>query len=166
MTLKELIKADRQATQNKSLFNKSFLAVLIYRIEHKYCKSKLRYLFKAPFYLAKGFLNSEISPEAIIGPGFSLCHTASGIVISKNAIIGSNFRCIGGNCIGVKFAKAKIIIGDNLLMGMGARIMGPCNIGNNVKIGMSSVAWGDIEDNTIIVKFNKQTRKKILKRRK
>ena len=46
---------------------------------------------------------------------------------------------------------AKVIIGDNVMIGAGAKIIGPCRIGNNVKIGANAVVAKDVPDNCTVV---------------
>lgn len=83
-----------------------------------------------------------------------LWHGLNGIIISHFAIIGSN--CIinhqvtiaGGN------SNQRVIIGDDVMIGAGAKIIGPCVIGNNVKIGANAVVTKDVPDNCTVVGCN------------
>lgn len=75
-----------------------------------------------------------------------------------NGIIVSHFARIGKNCIinqqvtiaGGKLAES-VTIGDNCIIGAGAKIVGPCKIGNNVKIGANAVVAKDVPDNCTVV---------------
>lgn len=61
---------------------------------------------------------------------------------------------IGANCIiyqQVTIASTKVKIGDNVLIGAGAKILNNVNIGNNVKIGANAVVVEDVPDDTTVV---------------
>lgn len=93
-----------------------------------------------------------------IGKGLRLCH-ANGIVIHPNAVIGENCTIfqqvtIGANEHKHDFDKAPII-GDNVYIGAGAKIIGNINIRNGVKIGANAVLTKSVEENITVVEFNK-----------
>ena len=94
----------------------------------------------------------DISYHTEIGRGLKILHPRLGIVISQHAIIGKNMTLVGGNCIGVKLVNRPepIVIGDNVILGANAVIIGSINIGNNVQIGAGSVVVKNIPSNNII----------------
>ena len=87
-----------------------------------------------------------------IGEGLCLYHNGP-IVINKNCVIGRNCSLHGDNCIGNDgFNDECPIIGDNVEIGVGAKIIGKIKIANNVTIGAGSVVVGDIlEENSVVV---------------
>lgn len=94
----------------------------------------------------------EIDPAADIGPGFTILHPSLGVVISRQAIAGANLILVGGNCIGVntRVDGKNIIIGDNVLLGASANVIGYVTIGNQVQIGAGAVVVKDVADNQTV----------------
>ena len=94
----------------------------------------------------------QISPITKIGYGLSIPHSG-GIVIGGNAKIGKNCTILQGVTIGSNLYKSRehvATIGDNVLIGAGAKIIGPIKIGNNVTIGANSVVVNDIPDDVVV----------------
>lgn len=86
-----------------------------------------------------------------IGPGLTIYHNGP-VVINNNSKIGSNCRLHGDNCIGNDgINDACPVIGDNVEIGVGAKIIGGVKIGNNIKIGAGAVVVSDfLQDGSII----------------
>lgn len=98
----------------------------------------------------------EIPFETKIGDNFNIIHP-NGIIISKRAIIGSNctiFQQVTIGNSGTKNTIENIKIGNNVLIGAGAKIIGNITIGNNVKIGANAVVTKNIPDNCTVIKYN------------
>lgn len=82
----------------------------------------------------------------------NLPHGIKGIFITEKAAIGSNCTILHQVTIGLKdFDKSGPIIGDNVFIGAGAKIIGDIKIGNNVKIGANCIVVEDIPDNSTVV---------------
>lgn len=97
------------------------------------------------------FLGISIPRGADIGPGLRIYHYGT-IVINPRAIIGKNFSIHHGCTIGVKNSYYdQVIVGDNVTMGAGAKILGNIRIGNNVTIGANAVVLSDVPDNSVAV---------------
>lgn len=97
-------------------------------------------------------LSLDIPAECEIGMGLFLPHQI-GIVINGNAIIGNNSTILQQVTIGnnvFKDMERVAIIGNNVQIGAGAKIIGPLNIGNNVVIGANAVVVNDIEDESVV----------------
>lgn len=77
-------------------------------------------------------------------------HGIYGIIVSHNACIGENCRIFHQVTIGEN-DKGAPIIGDNCLIGAGAKIIGKIKIGNNVKIGANCIVAVDVPDNATVV---------------
>lgn len=97
----------------------------------------------------------EISNRAKIGSGLLIPHP-QGIVIGGGVVIGKNATIQQGTTIGANIDK--IIngkrypnIGDNVLIGAGAKVLGPISIGDNSIIGANAVVTKDIPKNSIAV---------------
>lgn len=83
-----------------------------------------------------------------------LIYHSSGIIINSQAKIGKNCIMHGDNCIGNdgKDDNAVPIIGDNVDIGVGAKIIGQVKIGNNITVGANAVVLkGNYEDNSVLV---------------
>lgn len=80
-----------------------------------------------------------------------LWHGLNGIVVSHYAEIGKN--CIICQQVTIAGGKneEKVIIGDNVFIGAGAKIIGPCKIGNNVRICATAVVAKNIPDNCTVI---------------
>lgn len=95
----------------------------------------------------------EIHPGAKIGPGFFIDH-GMGVVIGETTEIGENVTLyqdvtLGGT--GIERGKRHPTIGDNVVIGAGAKVLGNIQIGNNVKIGAGSVVVRSVPDNSTVV---------------
>lgn len=96
---------------------------------------------------------NDISPRARIGPGFRIHHT-SDIVIGRSVVIGSNAHIYNGVTIGSKSMQAPDdmpLIGNNVLIGTGAKVLGKIKIGDNVVIGALTFCDKDVPANAIAV---------------
>lgn len=97
------------------------------------------------------YLGISIPRGAQIGPGLRIYHYGT-IVINPRAIIGKNFSIHHGCTIGVKNSYYdQVIVGDNVTMGAGAKVLGNIKIGNNVTIGANAVVLSDVPDNCVAV---------------
>jgi len=95
----------------------------------------------------------SISHRAQIGSGFNIGHFG-GIVINPNAIIGKNCNISQGVTIGQVNRgpnKGAPVLGDNVYIGPGAKIIGKIVIGDNVAIGSNCVVTKDVLDNSVVV---------------
>lgn len=95
----------------------------------------------------------EIHPGARVGKGFFIDH-GMGIVIGETAEIGDNVVMYHGSTLGgtgKDKGKRHPTVGNNVMIGAGAKILGPITIGNNVKIGAGSVVVRSVPDNCTAV---------------
>jgi len=94
----------------------------------------------------------ELPCEAVIGRNFVIDHFG-GIVISGYAKFGDNCRIRNGVVVGLARVSEPIapVIGDNVDIGAGAKVLGNIRIGNNVAIGANAVVIRDVPDNHVAV---------------
>lgn len=107
----------------------------------------------------------EIPPSAKVGGGLLIPHPKC-IFISDRCIIGENVTIsqgvtIGGNIFKEKNGRKSPIIGNNVLIGAGAKVLGPVNIGKNSIIGANAVVIKDIPKNSVAVGIPAKVVKKI-----
>ena len=127
----------------------SFKAMFYYKISHFLYVNKKYFLARYISEKAKRKTGIEIHPGATIGKGLFIDHGV-GVVIGETAIIGNNVTIYHGVTLGgVKNINKKRhpTIGNNVMIGCGAKILGDITIGNNVKIGANSIILHDVEDN-------------------
>lgn len=96
---------------------------------------------------------ADVHPGATIGKSFFIDH-ATGVVIGETAVIGDHVIIYQGVTLGgVSSSKGKRhpTIGNNVVIGTGAIVLGNITIGNNVRIGAGSVVLKDIPDDSTVV---------------
>lgn len=124
-----------------------------------YLKQKNK--FCSPFYFVamtilqryKYKFGIDISPKTDIGTGFYIGHFG-GITVNSMAKIGKNCNMSQGVTIGMANRgknRGVAVIGDNVYIGPGAKIVGAVIIGNNVAIGANCVVTKDVPDNAVVV---------------
>lgn len=130
-----------------------FHALFSHRIAHFFYNIKLFFIARLISQLTRFFTGIEIHPGATIGKRLMIDH-GMGIVIGETAVIGND--CViyhqvtlGGT--GKEKLKRHPTIGNNVLIGAGAKLLGPINIGDNVKIGAGSVVLKSVEKNSTVV---------------
>lgn len=105
-------------------------------------------------YFIRIFFSSDISCKARIGGGLIIIH-GHDIVIGSKVVIGANCKILNGVTLGNKDTEIGInqqpIIGDNVVIGTGAKILGRVIVGDNVRIGANSVVINDVPSNSVAV---------------
>jgi serine O-acetyltransferase len=104
-------------------------------------------------HLGRFFTGVEIHPGATLGRGLFIDH-GMGVVIGETAEIGENVTIYHGVTLGgVSLEKKKRhpTIGDNVVIGSGAKILGPFTVGNDSKIGSNSVVVKEVPPNSTVV---------------
>ncbi|APC97808.1 serine O-acetyltransferase [Francisella frigiditurris] len=135
----------------KTIFNAENRAVRSFRI-YSYVYNNVSKFFGYFLYQrAKLKYNFDIAPTAIIGKDFKIVHLGS-IVVGRNAQIGSNCTINNNVTLGMKNQKDESmpVIGDNVYISTGAKLLGNIKIGNNCIIGANSVVNKSFEDSSII----------------
>lgn len=103
--------------------------------------------------MSRFFTGIEIHPGATIDEGLFIDH-GSGVVIGETTVIGKNCVIYQGSTLGgtgKESGKRHPTLGDNVMVGSGARVLGPITIGNNVKIAANAVVLTDLPDNCTAV---------------
>lgn len=114
---------------------------------------KLMYFIHFILYKRLGFTLKMAIYPGTVGPGFRVYHAGDYIHVGPNVSIGRNCTMLPGVVFGNKHEandNAPVTVGDNCYFGLGARILGSVNIGNNVTVGANSVVTKDIPDNAIV----------------
>jgi serine O-acetyltransferase len=136
--------------------------ILLYPGFHAVCSHRINhflYILKIPFFprlfsqLVRFFTGVEIHPGAKIGPGFFIDH-GMGVVIGETTEIGENVTLYQGVTLGgtgLSRGKRHPTLGDNVVVGAGAKVLGNIRLGNNVKVGAGSVVVHQVPDNCTVV---------------
>lgn len=139
---------------NKEVFlYPSFRVMLKYRKAHKLYLQGKYYKARKISQKAAHKTGIEIHPGAQIGKGFFVDH-GHGVVIGETAIVGDNVTLYQGVTLGgtgKEQGKRHPTVGNNVMIGAGAKVLGNVYIGNNCKIGAGSVVLGDVPDNATVV---------------
>ena len=116
------------------------------------CASRSRLLYHLLYKWVQIVTGIELPCEVEIGQGFVIDHFG-GIVISGYAKFGANCRIRNGVVVGLKNVEIPIapIMGNNVDIGAGAKVLGPIRIGNNVRIGANAVVLCDVPDDHVAV---------------
>lgn len=142
------------------VFSLEVWATIVYRfgywVHHRFRIPLVRSILKAVSFTA--FKTIEIVAgisvpfSAEIGEGFYIGHFG-GIIISPSAKIGKNCTLGTGVVIGTRGLgdKGVPVIGDNVFIGVGAKILGGIRVGNSVRIGANAVVIDDVPDNATVV---------------
>lgn len=128
------------------LLYQSIHVLIFYRIAHGLYKIKLFFLARLISQLGRFFTGIEIHPGAKIGKGIFIDH-GMGVVIGETAEIGDNVTIYHGVTLGgtgKDKGKRHPTIGNDVIIGCGAKILGPISIGDGAKIGANSVVLKNV----------------------
>lgn len=131
----------------------SFKVMMHYRIAHRLYAKK--HFFLARWVSQRGVRKTgiEIHPGAEIGKRFFIDH-GNGVIIGETTIIGDNVTLYQGVTLGgtgKEQGKRHPTLGNNIMVGAGAKVLGSCTIGDNCKIGAGSVVLGDVPPGSTVV---------------
>ena len=131
----------------------SFKAIIRHRFAHKLYLKK--HYFWARYISQKTVRKTgiEIHPGATIGKGFFIDH-GPGVIIGETAIVGDNVTLYQGVTLGgtgKESGKRHPTIGDNVMIGAGAKVLGSFTVGENSMIGAGSVILQEVPPNSTVV---------------
>ncbi|MBN1793489.1 MAG: serine O-acetyltransferase [Candidatus Omnitrophica bacterium] len=128
-------------------------ALIAYRIAHRLLKLNVPVLPRFISQLTKFLTGIEIHPGATIGDGLFIDH-GMGVVIGETTIIGDNVTLFQGVTLGgtgKEQGKRHPTLGNNIVVGAGAKVLGNIVIGDNARIGANAVVIRDVpEDSTVV----------------
>ena len=163
MSVLRSINRDIDATQERDPAATSALEVVLaypgfharqlHRLAHFLHQRRLRVPARVVSHLSRTFTGIEIHPGAEIGNGFFIDH-GMGVVIGETAQIGDNCHLYQGVTLGgtsTKRTKRHPSLGNNVVVGAGAKLIGAIDVGNNVRIGAGSVVVSNVPENATVV---------------
>ena len=155
----------------------SFHAMIFYKIGNAFWRYNLKFLARLIMHFARIFTGIEIHPGAKIGSNFFMDH-GLGIVIGETTEIGENVTIYQGVTLGgimpsiesdsQRNQKRHPTIGNNVIIGSGAQILGSITVGDYARIGANSVVSKDVPSNVTVAgvparEFARSAEKQIFK---
>jgi serine O-acetyltransferase len=128
-------------------------AMLFYRLTHRLWLLKLKWLARFISMLSRWITGIEIHPGATIGRRFFIDH-GMGVVIGETAEIGDDCTLYHGVTLGGttwKKGKRHPTLGNNVVIGAGAKILGPITLGDDVRVGSNSVVVKSVDNAQTVV---------------
>ena len=142
-------------------------AIIFYRVSHFLLRVKFTLLSRLISQIAKFITGIEIHPGATIGKGLFIDH-GLGVVIGETSIIGDNVTLFQGVTLGgtgKEKGKRHPTIGNNVVIGTGAKVLGDITVRDNSYVGANAVVIKDVPVNATVVgipaRITKQDGKKI-----
>ena len=135
------------------LLYSGFHALLWHRVAHFFYKHKMKFIGRLLSQLGRFFTGVEIHPAAQIGRGLMIDH-GMGVVIGETTIIGDNCTIYQGVTLGgtgKETGKRHPTIGNNVMIGSGAKVLGPFTVGDNSKIAAGAVVLNEVPPNSTAV---------------
>lgn len=128
-------------------------AVIFHRVAHWFYQKKLYLIARLISQFSRFLTGIEIHPGAKIGKGLLIDH-GSGVVIGETAEIGDNCLIYQGVTLGgtgKEHGKRHPTLGNNVMVGSGARVLGPFKVGDNAKIAANAVVLEEVPENSTAV---------------
>ncbi|MBE6611338.1 MAG: serine O-acetyltransferase [Ruminococcaceae bacterium] len=146
---------DPAATSNLevALLYSGFHAVLAYRVSHKLYEKNMHFAARMVSQGARFLTGIEIHPGAKIGKGLFIDH-GSAVVIGETAEIGDNCTIYQGVTLGgtgKHVGKRHPTLGNNVMVGSGAKVLGPFKVGDNSKIAANAVVLEEVPSDSTAV---------------
>ena len=133
-----------------------FHILIFHRIAHFLYIHKLVFISRLISQIGRFFTGIEIHPGAKIGKRLFIDH-GMGVVIGETVTIGDNCTIYHNSTLGgtgKETGKRHPDIGNNVMIGAGAKVLGAIKIGNNVKVGANATVTKNIPNDVTVIKFN------------
>jgi serine O-acetyltransferase len=128
-------------------------AMAMHRMAHALWRKGWRYLPRWMSFTSRWLTNIDIHPGAQVGQRFFIDHGA-GVVIGETAVIGDDVTLYHGVTLGGttwQSGKRHPTLGDGVVVGAGAKILGPIQVGHRVRVAANSVVIDDVPDTATVV---------------
>ena len=144
--------AARSALEIVALYS-GLHALVFHRLAHPLWKLNVPFLPRAISQLSRILTGIEIHPGAVIGRGLLIDH-GTGVVIGETAVVGDNVTLYQGVTLGgtgKETGKRHPTLGNNIVVGAGAKILGNIVVGDNSYIGANAVVLQGVPPNATVV---------------
>lgn len=128
-------------------------ALLLHRVAHSLYKAGLPILPRLISHVGRFLTGIEIHPAAKVGEGVFIDH-GMGVVIGETAEVGDNVTLYQGVTLGgtgKQRGKRHPTIGNNVIVGVGAKVLGAIKVGDNARIGAGAVVLHDVPANATAI---------------
>lgn len=128
-------------------------AIWFYRLAHWFWTHRFYWLGRLTSHVGRALSGIEIHPGAQIGPAFFIDH-GMGVVIGETAEVGANVTLYHGVTLGGtswKKGKRHPTLEDDVVVGAGAKILGPIRIGARTRVGANAVVVKDVPPDSVVV---------------
>ncbi len=128
-------------------------ALWAHRVAHALYERKLYFIARLISQVTRFWTQIEIHPGAQIGTGVFIDH-GSGVVIGETAIVGNDVTIYQGVTLGgtaLEQVKRHPTIGDRVIIGSGAKVLGNITIGSDTRIGANAVVTKSVKDHSVVV---------------
>ncbi len=128
-------------------------ALVFHRYAHFFYNHGMKFIARLVSQYSKLLTGIEIHPGAAIGKGHFIDH-GTGVVIGQTAVIGDNCTLYQGVTLGgtgKDKGKRHPTLGDNVMVGCGAKVLGPFYVGSNSKIAANAVVLSEVPENSTCV---------------
>lgn len=128
-------------------------AIILHRISHRIWRARWQFLARMLSYFSRLMTNIDIHPGASIGARFFIDHGA-GVVIGETAVIGNDVTLYHGVTLGgTSWNKGRRhpTLEDGVMVGAGAKILGPITIGARSRVGANSVVVNEVPSDRTVV---------------
>ena len=128
-------------------------ALILHRLAHRLYKKKRFFISRLISQLNRALTGIEIHPGATIGKGILIDH-GMGIVIGETAEVGDRVTIYHGTTLGgtgKEKGKRHPTVGNDVIIGAGAKLLGPIVVGDNAKIGANAVVLKDVPQGATVV---------------
>lgn len=159
----QTIKSDIQAARERDPAARSSLeilltysgvhAVILHRLAHAICRKQIPLLPRIISHFSRFVTGIEIHPAAVIGQGFFIDH-GMGVVVGETAEIGDHVTLYQGVTLGGtgnERGKRHPTLGNHVIVGAGAKVLGGIVVGHHVRIGANAVVLRAIPDHSTVV---------------
>lgn len=128
------------------------MVLQLYRVSHWLWRHRIPVLPRAISLGIRIVFSAVVPPSAVIGKGVVLGYGGLGIVIHARAVIGDRVHISPNVTIGGRSGKRDVpVVGDDVQIGAGAKVLGPVIIGNGAKIGANAVVLIDVPERATAV---------------
>lgn len=162
-TVFETLRRDIQAARDRDPAVRSTLEIVfcypgvhalwLHRLAHWFWTRGFLFIGRFISHVNRFLTGIEIHPAARLGPGLFIDH-GMGVVIGETTEIGENVTIYQGVTLGgtsLERKKRHPTIGNNVVIGAGAKILGPFMVGDNSKIGSASVVVKEVPPNSVVI---------------
>jgi serine O-acetyltransferase len=135
------------------LFYPGVHALAFHRVAHRLWHAGFTTVARGVSHVSRFLTGIEIHPAARLGPGLFIDH-GMGVVIGETAEVGENVTLLQGVTLGgtsLRKEKRHPTLGNNVVVGAGAKVLGAFTIGDNSRIGAGSVVVREVPPNSVVV---------------